>query len=101
VTELEAAPLELADEAIVDTSDAPHDYEDAPVGVASESEALAGAEVIPDFPSPDEARELRQRAEEDTASEDDGTEEAVQGAPAHELPDDTRDGDIGQLEGEG
>jgi hypothetical protein len=31
-------------------------------------------------------------ADEDEASDDDGTLEFVQGAPAHELPDDTRDG---------
>jgi hypothetical protein len=69
--------LELADEAIVDSSDAEHDYEEEP-----EDQLLA----------PDEVIELRRMADEDDASDDDGTLEFVQGAPAHELPDDTRDG---------
>jgi hypothetical protein len=69
--------LELADDAIVDSSDAEHDYEEAP-----EDQLF----------TPDEIYGLRLRADEDDASADDGTLEFVQGAPAHELPDDTRDG---------
>jgi hypothetical protein len=69
--------LELADEAIVDASDAEHDYEEAP-----QDQLL----------TPDDVVALRLRADEDDASDDDGTLEFVQGAPAHELPDDTRDG---------
>jgi hypothetical protein len=69
--------LELADEAIVDSSDAEHDYEEEP-----EDHFLTTDEIV----------ELRLRAENDDASDDDGTLEFVQGAPAHELPDDTRDG---------
>jgi hypothetical protein len=68
--------LELADEAIVDSSDAEHDYEEDP-----------------EDPVPRRTRSTRRlRADQDEASDDDGTLEFVQGAPAHELPDDTRDG---------
>jgi hypothetical protein len=69
--------LELADEAIVDSSDAEHDYEEDP-----EDPVLTSDEIY--F--------RRLRADQDEASDDDGTLEFVQGAPAHELPDDTRDG---------
>jgi hypothetical protein len=69
--------LDLADEAIVDSSDAEHDYEEEP-----EDHFLTTDEIVG----------LRLRAENDEESDDDGTLEFVQGAPAHELPDNTRDG---------